>query len=405
MSAGESLPTVAVLHARYGTRASYYDDWLDAFARARALRVESFNAALAKGRRRFARRVREFDVLVLLHSCTADTMDFADALRPALQARRGTLVAFVGNEVNLPGSPMAPKIAFLGDVGADIVATQLLREAGEWLYAGTGARVLALPHALNPDAFPTTAAPEQRAVDIGARSFRYLPHLGDDDRNRLLDYFASTRFEPALRVDISTSERFTRTDWCAFLNRCRGTVSNEAGSFYLERDDATLEAIRAWLLARQRAHGGLLIRADSPLRRLARKLPWSVKQRLARWLASGPVRHESLASGEVSFAEVHERFFRDRPAAPVYGKCISSRHFDAIGTRTCQIMFAGRFNDLLRAGEHYLALAPDFSNVDEVLRRFRDRALVTEMVGRTREYVLDAHTYDHRIRALVAALG
>ena len=73
-------------------------------------------------------------------------------------------------------------------------------------------------------------------------------------------------------------------------------------------------------------------------------------------------------------------FFARRERTPVYGKCISSRHFDAIGTKTCRIMLYGRFNDILVANRHYLALTDDFSDLDEVLRRFSDAPTRQEIV-------------------------
>src|SRR6516162_857657 len=66
------------------------------------------------------------------------------------------------------------------------------------------------------------------------------------------------------------------------------------------------------------------------------------------------------------------RFFAGRPCCPVYSKCISSRHFDAAGTGTCQILLRGRYNDILAADEYYIALDPDLGNVDEAIARFRD---------------------------------
>ncbi|MFP5376671.1 MAG: hypothetical protein ACLGIO_07825, partial [Acidimicrobiia bacterium] len=89
-----------------------------------------------------------------LHSTNGDSIADLSRCRGALDRRRGPLVVFVGNELNLPAVPLAPKIALLADLGAEIVATQVLQEAGEWLYGGrTSAKVVSLPHALNPEAF------------------------------------------------------------------------------------------------------------------------------------------------------------------------------------------------------------------------------------------------------------
>ena len=80
--------------------------------------------------------------------------------------------------------------------------------------------------------------------------------------------------------------------------------------------------------------------------------------------------------------------------------CISSRHFDAIGTKTCQIMFRGRFNDILKADQHYVALNQDFSNLEDALARFLDPTHRRTMVEEAYSHVMDAHTYDHRMRLL-----
>ncbi len=70
-----------------------------------------------------------------------------------------------------------------------------------------------------------------------------------------------------------------------------------------------------------------------------------------------------LMNEALDFGEIYDRFFRDRPRASVYAKAISSCHFDAIGTHTCQILLDGRYNDILQPGEHYLSLAQDFGNL------------------------------------------
>ena len=101
---------------------------------------------------------------------------------------------------------------------------------------------------------------------------------------------------------------------------------------------------------------------------------------LRRLLSTGPTRHKALVNEQLSFVEIHRRFFCETKRTPVYGKRITSRHFDAIGTKTCRIMFYGRYNDILVANRHYLALADDFSDLDEVLRRFSDATTRREIV-------------------------
>lgn len=400
MAGSLSSLNTAVLYSAYGSRASYYDDWLDAFQAADAFDVSRFNIAQSAERTAFIKAVEAFDLIVALHSVNADNLTYARDIKSALQSRKGVFLSFVGNEANLPGAPLKPKIDYLRDVGADFVATQLLLESGQYLYASTGAKVVAVPHALNPDAFSPVTPNTDRPIDIGMRTFRYpSTFLGDDDRNRLIDLFSANPFTPQLTVDIATDKRLDRAGWADFLNHCKGAIANEAGGYWLDDDDATMLEIKAWLTSQ--SGGGITIKSDSPLRRLVHKLPWSVRQVLIKILSRGPVRHEALIGEDADFDEVYQRFFATKPWPPkITGKCVSSRHFDAAGTKTCQIMIEGRFNDIFRADEHYIPLKRDLSDADDAVRKFRDHTLRTEMVDRTHAYVMDAHTYAHRIKQI-----
>ena len=395
----ESRVNCLVLFAGYTTRLSYYDDWLDAFSASSCFATTSLNICQRDARKRLIRAVRDAELIVLLHSTNGVSTMYLEPLAGLLQDRKGILVSFVGNELNLPGSPIAAKRRVLGAIEPDIVASQLPLEAGAYLFGDLVRRkVISLPHALNPKAFRFSVPQSDRTVDIGVRAARYPPHLGDNDRNRLHDVFAAHDFAPSLVVDIGT-QRFARPEWATFLNRCRGTVSSEAGSWYLERDDATVEEIRAHV-ARQYGAGGLTIANDSPLRRLGHKLPWPVRAALRRIMRRGPIRHEAAVSDALPFDDIYERFFAERPRCPVYSKCISSRHFDAIGTGTVQVLLAGRYNDILVAGRHYLELAPDYANIADVMERFSDTTYRNSMANEAHECAMSAHTYDNRIMTL-----
>jgi len=353
------------------------------------------------GRHEAIRRARDAELIVVLHACTADTLDHVEPLVGSLQQRRGRLVSFVGNELNLPWSPLGPKITWLRAVKPDLIATQLLLEGGRYLYEGCAKRIISLPHALNTAIFQSHMNGVDRLIDLGARSYRYLAYLGDDDRNRIYDFFLQHRFEPPLNLDFSTEHRFDRPGWADFLGRCKGTIATEAGSWWLERDDRTVLAIRRWAAERQR---GIVIPADSALQRLGRRLPHGLKAWLKRNLKRGLIRHEAFAAETLDSAEVFERFFAHQEKPPIYGKCISSRHFDAIGAGAVQIMFPGRYNDILEAGRHYIALNADFSNIDTVMEQFRDPSERRRISTAAFEHILAGHTYTHRIATLVDCL-
>ncbi len=393
----DSRLRVLVLHAQYTTRLSYYDDWLDTFRDAPEFATTAVNIVPRGAAAEVRKGLAEVDAVVLLHSTNGDTTVYLEPLAATLAARTVPLLTFVGNEVNLPGSPIADKRRVLALFRPDFIATQLLHEAGEYLWGDLAARrVVAIPHGLNPAAFRPERAASDRPIDIGARLVKYLPHLGDEDRNRLMDHFTALGREGRLNVDIS-DERYDRPGWADFLNRCKGTVSTEAGSWYIERDDATVNAIRARVLADA---PGFVIANDSPLRRLGHKLPWWMRAVLRRVLRAGPLRHEALVNEGLSHEEILSTFFAGKPRAPVYGKCISSRNFDAIGTKTVQIMFRGRFNDILEADRHYIALDDDFANLEDALARFADPTERAAIADEAHALVMSRHTYAHRMTEL-----
>lgn len=397
----ESRMRVLVAYANYTDRLSYYDDWLDAFRSAPQFDAVPFDIVAAEAAFKLARLLGEVDGVVLLHSTNGDTTDYLEPVAGLLAERRIPLLTFVGNEVNLPGSPISEKRRVFAMMRPDVVATQLLPEAGRFLFADVAGRVVPIPHALNPRAYRPGPAPSGRSIDIGARATRYLAHLGDDERNRILDWFAREGPRRGLRVDISDA-RLDRAGWASFLQRSRATVASEAGSWFLERDDATVNAIREYVL--HEVGHGLVIRNDSSLRKFGHKLPWWARSIARHLLGHGPVRHEAVINESVDQAEIHRRFFAGKSRPEIYGKCISSRNFDAAGTKTCQILFTGRYNDILEADVHYFALAHDFANVDGVIRRLGDEAEVLRVADAAYDHVMSGHTYAHRMATVYAAL-
>src|SRR5215831_6264134 len=243
---------VLVGHANYTDRLSYFDDWLDAFISAPQFAAVPINLADPASRTRLPALQSEVDAIVLLHSTNGDTTIYLEPYVEALRQRRVPLLSFVGNEVNLPGSPIAGKRRLFAALRPEYIATQLLQEAGEYLFEDVVSRkVVAIPHALNAKIFAPARAYSDRRHDIGVRAVRYLPHLGDDDRNRLMQWFADRGPGLGLNVEIS-DERLDRDGWSGYLNQCRGTVSTEAGTWFLERDDATVNAIRDYVFSKRK---------------------------------------------------------------------------------------------------------------------------------------------------------
>ena len=85
-------------------------------------------------------------------------------------------------------------------------------------------------------------------------------------------------------------------------------------------------------------------------------------------------------------------------------KFMAPRHFDAIGTKTVQVMYEGRFGGILDHND-YIPLKLDHSNLEECLEKINDEDYCETLTTRTREKILDCHTINHRIRAILNWFG
>ncbi len=385
----------------YPHQASYYDDWSDAFRGSRDFDCTFENVAGLRPDR-LSRLIDEHDAIVLLHSTNADTLDYLAPIAATLSERKSArLLTFVGNEYNSPHAPLSDKIAMIGAMRPDIVATQLLQEAGDYLYAGTHARVISLPHALNPHVYQPGPASAARRLDIGFRGYHYPTYIGDVARNQTVAKVIEHAKALGLTLDFSESQRLGRKQWAAFLADCRATVATEAGSWYLSRSEDLVNQVAAYAAENRNSP---TIGADSPLRNMVRGLPLPIKSVLAVLARKGPVKYAPFADEDLPFATVYERFFKDADKCPAYSKAVSSRHFDAIGSKTALLMPEGRYNDILTADEHYISIAADMSNIDDALAKFADVTMRESITERVYEFVQASHTHAHRIKTAHEAL-
>lgn len=330
---------------------SYNDDWQDAFTNESIFDIETCNLATKKWLL-YIPKIAKFDLIIFLHSSNSNSIAIHPWLAKSLNYRKGKVVFFVGNEYKL----IPEKITLIKKISADFIVSQLPQDTAEWLYEDCEfSKIISLPHALNAEVFKSKIKIDHRRIDIGVRAYEYPWYLGDRERMEIFGKFQNeTRHELNLDIELNPQKRFDRSNWSEFLNTCKGTVSTEAGTSYLERTDQIRKKVNSHM----------------------NKFPDS------------------------SFEEIFEIFFKNYENS-VSGKCISPRHFDAIGTKTCQIMFKGRFNDILQPDKHYISLNRDFSNYDDVVGRFKDLEFCSKMVDETHEYIMDSHTHRHRIKELI----
>lgn len=163
-----------------------------------------------------------------------------------------------------------------------------------------------------------------RKIDIGYRAAAAKPYLGRHAmlKTEIGEQIRARAEQRGLTVDISTEPKDTifGDDWYRFLASCRYTIGMEGGASILDTDGSVREATEAY----QASHPG------------------------------------------ATFEELEANCFPGRDGE-LSLFAISPRHLEATATRTAQILVEGDYNGILTPGQHYLALRPDLSNLDEVL--------------------------------------
>ena len=78
---------------------------------------------------------------------------------------------------------------------------------------------------------------------------------------------------------------------------------------------------------------------------------------------------------------------------------ISPRHFEAVITRTCQVLVAGRYDGVFIAGHHYLPVRPDLADLGDVLQAASDPAVASDLAARSYEEIYRSGRYTYRVLA------
>jgi hypothetical protein len=329
---------------------------------------------------------------------------------PILKKRKIPYFSFIGNEYNMPfnGCRLSEKIELFKILKPEVICTQLKHESALVLYKDlTETKILAYPHALNETVFKPIKKSSDRPLDLGIKTGRYGTYLGDKERNLITDYFQQNSAKFGLKASIENNEssKVGRQGWVDFLNDCKGTIGNESGTNYTETDDKTVIDIMHYAAKKMNL----------------KKQPWWFSKFEEVLFHYKPYVHYPTllkiydifntklflirlsefnlynSISDYNEAEIYDVFFKNYKN-PVSTRCISSRHFDAIGTKTCQILFDGEYNHILKPDVHYIKLEKDFSNIDEVVRKFKDESCRENMVNTAYQFALQEHTYAHRVR-------
>jgi hypothetical protein len=114
----------------------------------------------------------------------------------------------------------------------------------------------------------------------------------------------------------------------------------------------------------------------------------------ARGMVRQEIRRAMRAGPALTFDELSRRMPVGWDSYEFFA--ISPRHFEAVMTKTGQVLVEGNYNGVLQAWRHYIPLKRDFSNVEQVLDVVRDTDRLQQMVDRTYEEIVERGRYTYR---------
>lgn len=198
---------------------------------------------------------------------------------------------------------------------------------------------------------PGLRARGRRQWDVGYRGRPPLYYMGllGQHKTRIADEFIPLCEAHGLSHNISYLEedRLSGSGWIDFLRTTRVQLGSPSGTSIVDLDGSLIEAEQKY-------------RADHPYS---------------------------------TFEEVHAKIL-----APHEGKMVietvSPRHFEYAATGATMALVEGDYGGYLKAGEHYIPIAPDYSNLEEVARKIKDRQLCREIADRAHAHLIASGEFD-----------
>ncbi len=192
-----------------------------------------------------------------------------------------------------------------------------------------------------------------RRIDIGYRA-RRLPYYmgrGAQEKHEIGVHFMERASRLGLQLDIGTEEstRLYGDKWYEFLGDCRAVLGVEAGVSIFDLND-------------------------------------EVREGYERLIAGTP---------DMSFDEMAGLLLA-RYEDNVPYRTVSPRHFEAAAFRVTQILFEGHYSGVLEPMIHYLPLRKDFSNLQEIVRLFRDPQVRERLTSRAYEDLIASGRWSYK---------
>ncbi|HEY3613656.1 MAG TPA: hypothetical protein VGK92_08125 [Gaiellales bacterium] len=228
---------------------------------------------------------------------------------------------------------------WLADLGVDVVCSVFGPEHRELLYPRLAATarfekcLTGYVDELDVTRHAGVVLPhDRRPLDLAYRAQALTPRFGrlGQLKHSVADAVAPAARAAGLHVDVSTDPRdaVLGDRWFPFVASARAVLGSESGASAVDRRGELVAAERSML-------------ADVP------------GLTFAEFDAAMPAGWDGLLPGS-----------------------IGPRHLEAAAARTCQVLVEGAYDGVLEPDVHYLPVRADGSDVDAVVERLADRALV-----------------------------
>jgi hypothetical protein len=280
-----------------------------------------------------------FDGIIIHYSLVACSDDYlSSATRARLAAFPGLKAIFIQDDYR----HVDRTIAAMREIGVNVLFTIVPEREIENVYpADRLPGVIKVPTLTGyvPEALVRRAVPAyaERPIEVGYRTRRLPAWLGELGQEKWLigQRFLDVAERHGLRCDISWREedRLYGDAWVRFLVSCRAVLGAESGASVC---DFT---------------GDIQLRVEAHVRQ----------------------------APDTSFAELRRLYFAAEDGR-IRMNPISPRCFEAAAARTLMVLYPGEYGDILRPGEHYLALNKDHSNIDDVVAVIRDPGAAQEII-------------------------
>lgn len=296
-----------------------------------------------------------FDAIVIHYSIVmcSDTY-LSSKARGLIQNYSGLKACFIQDEYRFIDST----VSAMKEMGINLLFTVVPQGIGDKIYSPSTLIDLEKIYILTgyaPDELKSiqhVPSYDERPLDVVYRS-RSLPYwLGKLGQEKLIiaDRFNKDGARYNLKMDISAREidRIYGNKWINFLISSKACLGTESGASVMD-------------------------------------FTGSIQRNVDDYVINNP---------DATFEEVSNKFLSDIDGQIVIN-VISPRAFESAALKTLMILYPGEYSGILQPWKHYIPLAHDHSNMQEVVEALRDKQLYTQIVETTYNDLIMSNEYGY----------